>query len=326
MENKTLKNAIQITVSLLIGGGLFWWVYKDQDIDRMVKDFEGAKIFWILFPLALGLLSHFVRALRWKMLIEPLGKSPKTSNVFCSVLVAYFANFILPRAGEVARCGVLKKYEGISFTGLLGTVIVERTFDMIVLLCIVAVTFAAQFDVIYSYLHSEGIIDSLAGLASHPVFIGLTALTIALLFFFRKKIMSLSIFDKVRGMINNMISGLKSFTKMKNKWLFIFHSVMIFALYYGMLYFSFWAFDFTENLSILAGLVTYVIGSFGIVAPVQGGIGAWHYLTIGALGLYGVAHEQAATFAFVVHLAQMLMLIGAGAISLVVLQVINRKK
>lgn len=326
MENKTLRNSVQIAVSLLIGCGLFWWVYKDQDIDRMAKDLKEADFFWILFPLAIGLLSHFVRALRWKMLIEPLGKSPKTSNVFCSVLVAYFANFILPRAGEVARCGVLKKYEGISFTGLLGTVIVERTFDMIVLLCIVAITFAAQFDVIYTYLHSEGITDKFISLASHPVFIGILALFIILFIFFRKKILDLSIFDKIRGMLNNMISGLKSFTKMENKWLFAFHSITIFALYYGMLYFSFWAFDFTENLSVLAGLVAYVISSFGIVAPVQGGIGAWHYLTIGALGLYGVAHGQAATFAFVVHLAQMLMLIGAGAISLVALQIINRKK
>lgn len=327
MNKDKIKKVLQFVCFLAIGLFIFYLVYKDQDIDKMKEELRKGDVFWILFPVFLGALSHFVRALRWKQLIEPLGKSPRLVNVYFAVMTGYFANYLLPRAGEMARCGVIKKYEDISFTELLGTVIAERAFDLIVLLGFIGAAIFLQLDLFAQVFASGTSFDQKFGwIIFNPVVWIIMGVTVIFLFILRKRIMEMSIAKKCKEIFFNIISGIKTFFKVKNKPLFIFYTAVIWFCYFNMTYLCFNAFDFTKDLTITCGLSTFSIGSLGIVAPVQGGIGAWHFLTIETLKFYDVAALQAASFAFVVHLMQTLMILLIGFISFVSLPFVNKKK
>ncbi|MCB9018292.1 MAG: flippase-like domain-containing protein [Prevotellaceae bacterium] len=327
MRKESIKKILQIVGSFAIGFLIFYLVYKDQDLVMMKEELSKGNLFWIIFPVFLGASSHFVRALRWKQLIEPLGKSPRLINVYFAVMTGYFANYLLPRAGEVARCGVLKKYEDIPFTELLGTVIAERAFDLIILLCFIGAAIFTQLDV-FSQIFASGssFEDKFGWIIYNPIAWILTIVAIAFLFAIRKRLKELTFVKKGRELAKNVINGIKTFFKVKNKPLFLFYTAIIWLFYFDMLYLSFNAFDFTKELGVTSGLSTFSIGSLGIVAPVQGGIGAWHFLTIESLKFYGVAALQAATFAFVVHLMQTLMILIIGFISFVSLPFVNKTR
>ena len=130
------KKPITGTIFFIIGVGLFWYVYQDINIQSIKDALKELKYSWILLSVILGLISTFVRALRWKMLIESIGYKPKTLNLFLSVQILYFINLVIPRGGELARCGIVAKYEKIPFAKLLGTVFIERLTDFIAFIII----------------------------------------------------------------------------------------------------------------------------------------------------------------------------------------------
>lgn len=324
--NSTVKKALQIVLSFAIGILIFYLVYKDQDIGRIKEELSKCNLKWLLISIVLGALSHFIRALRWRQLIEPLGKKPRLINTFFAVMTGYFANYLIPRAGEAARCGVLKKYEDISFSSLLGTVIAERAFDLIVLICFVLAALLTNISLFSQIFAGGTILDSILGLLSNPIVIILIIITIGFVYIIYCKLLKKSRFTKKgKEFLQKIWQGVKTFFLVKNKPLFIFYSIIIWLFYFNMSYLCFNAFDFSQNLGLDCGLSSFAIGSLGIVAPVQGGIGAWHYLTIETLKFYGVAAIYAATFAFVVHLAQTIMILVLGFISFVLLPIINKK-
>jgi len=246
-------------------------------------------------------------------------------NTFCAVMFGYFVNHIFPRAGEVARCGVLKKYEKIPMSELFGTVITERAFDMLVTLLIVFFTVIAEFEVFRNILSDVHVWDKISGIFSNPIIWTIILAFVLGVVFFWKKISSWKVFQKGKEMGTGIWNGLKSFTKVKNKPLFLFYSILIFVIYFFMLYCSFWMFDFTEQLSMEAGLVTYVFGALGMVVPVQGGIGTYEFMTIQALMIYGVTATQAGTFAILAHLVEIIVNCVVGFGCSLVLPFINKK-
>ncbi|MBR4839109.1 MAG: flippase-like domain-containing protein [Paludibacteraceae bacterium] len=329
-KKEKAKKVLQIVGSLFLSFFIFYLVYKDQDPTVIREELKQCNLFWILISIILGALSHFVRALRWNQLIEPLGKSPKVSSSYIAVMIGYFANYLIPRAGEMARCGVLKKTDGISFSTLLGTVIAERFFDLIVLLLFVGAAIFSQLDLFTQVFASGTFVgDSLLKLVTNPFLWIAFGVVVLLIFLFRERILNSTFFKKIVEMLRNIADGIKTFFKVKNKPLFILYTLIIWVFYFNMTYLSFKAFEFTQELTVSVGLSTFAIGSMGIVAPVQGGIGAWHFLTSECLKFYGIEEGQALTFAFVVHLAQTLMILVIGAIcflSFSILQNKNKKR
>lgn len=320
------KDAIQIAISLGLGVLIFYFVYKQLDIEEMKELAKQANYVYLLLPIVLCVLSSLVRALRWNMLIEPLGKKPKLRNTFCAVMYGYFINHLLPRAGEFARCGVLKKHEGLTFAELLGTVITERAFDVVVTLMIVVGTVYCEYDIFRGIVNPEGILQKTQSLLSEPSsWIYLVGL-IVILFFLYLLAKKLKFMEKVMNMAKGVWSGLKTFSKVKNKPLFIIYSLLIFFIYYLMLYFSFYVFDFTKDLGPRAGLTTYVFGALGMLAPVQGGIGAYEFMTIQALLIYGISATQGGTFAVLAHLVEIIVNCVVGFICSLALPFLNKKK
>ncbi len=269
--------------------------------------------------------------MRWRMLIKQMGYDIRPINSFLAVMVNYIANLAVPRLGEVSRCGVIKQYEKVPFTQSFGTVIAERAIDLIMLFILFLVVFAAESPVILEFLQTNPeVSDKFKFIFESPMFIGIVAASgIGLILAFlvlRKRINHFKIYIKIKEFILNLLTGIKSVWQLEKKWLFILHTVFIWSMYFVMTYICFFAFDFTTGFSPLKGLTVFVLASFGMVAPVQGGIGAWHFMVTRTLLIFGVAIEpDGNAFALVVHGAQTLMLVLVGAMAIIALPLVNRK-
>jgi len=314
-----------------IGIFLFWWAYRDQDSQRIFEALKNADYSWLGISAVLSLLSHYSRALRWKILIKPLGFKPRTSNTFFAVMVMYLANLAFPRLGEVSRCGILHKYEKVPFTKLLGTVFIERIVDFLMLIMLTIVVLATQYGVIFNFISTnpevEARLQSVFSLKFISIFT-ISSIIIFLVFYYfiRQKVRQTSVYKKTKSFVFHFVEGIKTILKLEQLGAFIFHTLFIYVLYFLMIYICFFAFEFTHNLSFLASLSVFVISSYGMVAPVNGGIGAWHMMAINTLFIYGVAKEpDGSAFAFAVHGLMTLLLIITGFISLVALPLINKK-
>lgn len=324
---KIILKVLKFLAFFAVGAFIFWLIYKDQDIERIKSVLKNdVNYFWVILSLFIGLLSHISRTLRWGLMIEPIGHKPRFVNTFLAVMVGYLMNMAFPRMGEISRCGVLARYEKLSFTKLIGTVVAERAVDMVSLLILLAIVIFSQFGKMLNFLYNNpGIGEKLSSVVTSPFLIGGLSAFVILLFVFRKAFKHTVFYRKLVEIIKNFKEGFISIGSIKRKGWFFFHSFFIWAMYYLMLYLVFFSFDFTRNLGPIAGLTTFVLASFGMVAPVQGGIGAWHFMAKEALSLYGIANENGIIFAFVAHSSMTLMIIIIGIISLLVLPFINQR-
>lgn len=327
LRHKLLK-LLKVLAFFALGAFLFWLVYKDQDIHRIESILKNdVNYFWIWVSLLLGLLSHISRTLRWRIMIEPLGQKPRLTNTFLAVMVGYLMNLVVPRMGEISRCGVLSRYEKISFTKLVGTVVTERIIDVLMMLLLTLIVISTQFGKIIQFLENNpDIKDKLDKLSLSPVTILLVVGLVVLLVLFRRKIKHSELFATLNKVLHQFGEGLRTIRTMKNKGAFIFHTIFIWLMYYLMLYAVFYCFEFTSELGAMAALTTFVLGSFGMVAPVQGGIGAWHFMVIQALVVYGIDKGDGVVFAFLAHSSMTAMLIVMGLIALMILPFVNRRK
>jgi len=322
-----LLKTLKFISFFLLGIFIFWMVYKDQDIKRIKSILANdVNYFWIVISLVIGLLSHISRTIRWNLMIEPLGHKPRMLNTFLAVMVGYLMNLALPRMGEISRCGVIARYEKIPFTKLVGTVVLERLIDVLMLLILLLVVVITQFGQVLEFLKNNPEVNQkLHKVIYSPVLIGGLILVALIVWFSRHKIRGSSLTKKVMGFVGQFVEGFRSIKDIRNKWAFAFHSVFIWVLYYLMFYCVFFAFGFTSHLGPLAGLTVFVLGSFGMVAPVQGGIGAWHFMVIEGLVLYGVDRDNGTVFALLAHGSTTIMLIVLGLISLLVLPFVNER-
>ena len=277
-------------------------------------------------------LSHYFRAVRWKILLEPLHHKPKTSNVFFAVMVGYLANFAIHRIGEVTRCGLLTKYEKVPFTEGFGSVIAERAFDMVCLIIIFFMVFALEFTKI-SGIANDLIFTTIANkwnalMQNHTLLIILAIvgfIAIAGFFYFRKKIQKL-ISGKIKGFIFGIWEGLLSIKNVNKPYMFILQTILIWIMYILQVYVCFFAFAETSHLSFTVAMVIMVFGSIGIIA-VPGGTGAYQLIVIQILTtVYAITSTPANAFAWSVWASQFILIVLLGFISLVLLGALNKKE
>ena len=302
---------------------LTYFTYKERlslGLNKVGRDLAGANYFWVGLSLIMALISHWYRALRWNLLINTLGYKPRAIITFYSVLIGYLANVAVPRLGEVTRCGVLSKSENIPADKLFGTVLLERGIDLLCLLALVIIAFVLQLDVLSGFFGEVFIKEgdeafSYLSIIKILGFVVSSVLLFYILFRVALKLIRLTPwYIKIMRIIVGFISGLKTIKQLKEVRLFIFHTIMIWVGYFFMVYLCFPAYEPMVGLikKPLVGLSTLVIGSLGMVAPVQGGIGAYHFCVQVCLQLYGYAKETALSFAFIVHTAQTLLIIVSG--------------
>ncbi|HNY43769.1 MAG: flippase-like domain-containing protein [Bacteroidales bacterium] len=326
----TIKNIIKFIIFIGIGAVLFLLVYKDFDFVELVEEAKTLDYKWFLLMAVLGLFSHFFRTFRWKMLLETEGNKTRFSNTFLAVANGYFANLALPRLGEVTRCGIISKYEKIPFAKVLGTMISERAIDLIIFFIFAVIGVIVGYDQVLEFLRKNPKFgDNLEFLFSWK-FIVLSTIIIAIGIFFIVKIAKgkynkYKIFAKISNFLNQLWEGLISIKNINNKAKFIFHSFFIWILYFLMLYSCFFAFDSMQHLDLSVALVIFVAGSLGMLAPAPNGIGAYHFMVIQTLIIYGIAESSAASFALITHGIQTVLLILLGVLSFILLPILNKK-
>lgn len=294
----------------------------------------NANYFWVGLSMIIGASSHLLRAIRWRMLIEPMpaeeggGKKPGLLNTFCSVIIGYLANYALPRLGEVSRCGVLSKYGKISFAGLIGTVVVERVIDLLMMFLFFLVMLLLSFNKVYGIVKEkatiilEGKWESLKH--SNPFI--LIAIVIIVLggtwFLYKKKD---HLFGFARKFINNFLGGIESIGHLKKPLLFWVYSIGIWLLYLLMLYVCFFCFSETSHLTLSDALVVLIFATLGVIAPVPGGIGAYQWLVISVLThIYFISQSIAFTLAWILWGSQLILIVFLGLISLLLLPILNK--
>ncbi len=327
---KKLKTILTYLITFGLCGFLVWFSVKvltDNDIQG-IKEAVMKANFYLLPPIILmGVLSHWSRAVRWKYLMEPLGYKPTTANTMFAIMVGYLANLALPRFGEVLKCTILAKYEKIPADKLIGTIVSERAFDVVCLLIIFAITFLIQIDFSIDYLQSLWMKLNSKPEEAHTmkwIIIGFVLVSLALFFLFRKKISQLSFFKKIKDIVGNIGSGIMSFTKMKNQAGFIFHTVFIWGMYFGMVLLGFQCLEATHGLGVKASFSILSFGSVGMIAT-PGGIGAYTLICYEIVTLYGVDKINSTAISWIIWLIPTTILIVGGAISLILLPIYNKK-
>ncbi|MFA8451342.1 MAG: lysylphosphatidylglycerol synthase transmembrane domain-containing protein [Bacteroidales bacterium] len=321
---KKIVSAVKYLFFLGIGVFLLYLVFRDIELKSFIEELKGGHYIWIVAALVCALFSHFFRALRWNLMINSLGYKTSSITTFYAVMVGYLANNAIPRMGEVSRCGILTKREKIPFTPLLGSVISERILDTLVLLFLIFVAFAYQVETIGHFMQEvlfQPLFHSLKG--KMWILILVSALFVLgfamLIYVIRKKrdwLVQFKFYVKIEGLLKEVLNGVRTIRKVKNKWLFVLYTIGIWLMYILMIYFPFFVLDATSHLNFGVALTVMVIGSLGIVAPVPGGIGAYHFFVIKLLTMiYAISEEPAVTFATISHAAQTIMIFAVGSIS-----------
>lgn len=332
MIPKKVKSFLKYFISLAVAAGLFWFVYKDLNITSSIEKIKDANYSWIFLSIFLSIISHISRAYRWNILLKPAGYSPTLSRTFWAVMVGYLANLVVPRMGEVTRCGVLKKTNEVPMTVSIGTVVAERIIDFLTLMLLVVLGFIIEFERLNEFL--SGFLFEQAAAVGDNLFALYLLAGIGLVFFiivfiiiriFRHKIRRNPLFLKVRSFLRDMVSGLTSISRIEQKAAFWFSTFVIWLMYFLMSYVVVFALEETSSLGIGAGIALLIMGGLGMAAPVQGGIGAYHALITAVLLLYGIKEADGQVFAFILHTSQLLMVVVVGSISLVISMVITKK-
>lgn len=320
---------------LSIGILLIWLALRnksEKEIDDIVVAIKQANYYWLFASLIVSGLSHYFRAIRWKLLLKPLGHQPKTSNTFFAVMVGYLANFALPRLGEVSRCGILTKYEKVPFTEGFGTVIAERALDFICLVLLFFATLGLEFERISgiaNYFIFTPLSEKCHAFMQKQIFVivaGITLLIfVAVFYYFRKKIKSL-FSAKVLGFMYGLWDGLKSIKNVDKPVWFILHTLFIWLMYILQVYVCFFAFAETAHLPFMVAVVIVVFGSIGVIT-VPGGTGAYQIIVIQILTtVYLISDTASNAFAWSVWTSQFLLILSLGLISLILLALLNKEE
>ncbi len=317
-----MKKFLKTIIPIAIGLFLVWYSYNattEEDRAQIITNISNASPFWVLLSVGIGILSHISRAVRWNFMLNPLGYRPKLSNNIFIILMAYFANLGIPRSGEFLRATALTTYEGVPFEKGFGTIVTERVIDLIMLLLVIALALFLQTDIILDFLSEKGV--SLLGSAV-ILGIGIVGL-ITFVFLIRRSNSGFGL--KLKNFLNGMLDGVSSILKMKKKWHFVFHTFFIWGCYIAM----FWVIKYTVaatiDLSFSQLLVAFIAGAFAM-STTNGGIGAYPIAVTAALSLFDVPEVSGKAFGWIMWISQTLMVVLFGAISFILLPLLNRNR
>lgn len=311
---------------------VLWFIIKTLDFNQVILVLKKDVNYWIIaLSLPLGLLGQVVRAYRWDLLIRPLGYNPKKSNLIYSVLGSYGVNLAFPRLGEVWRCTMINRYEKIPFTQLIGTMIIDRISDTIVVGLIVIAAFVMNAPFFESFFtgHPETY-AKFYEIFSSPWFYAGIAATGIVVWFFLWKFKEHKVIKKINRFLFSIWEGIRTVGRMKDNWLFVLYTLLIWLSYFLYSYICFYAFPFTENLGWNCGLIAFGMGSLAMGVPVQGGVGAWQFMIMAALIGFGISKDDAGAFAFCVWTIQSFIFTAVyglfGIVALPIANAVNSKQ
>ena len=308
-----------------------WLAVRGLEFKKIAGYFAKANYFWVFAAAVFGILAYWFRAVRWNLLLEPLGYKISNSNSFWTISFGYLMNLTIPRSGELARSTALFGVEKVPVEKSFGTIILERVVDLVCMGGFLGLTLIFKYDAIlafYKYVTQE------KGNSAEPetgnllyIIIGIALVVGILMFILRKNLEKFALYRKVVDFGKGIFHGLTSIFKLKQKFKFIWLSVAIWICYYLAAYLVCFSLPETSNFTIADGFFIIVVGTLGMMVPASGGIGAFHFaLKLGIMALFlsmGKNPEEGGEFglsyAFISHTMQLVIMIVMGVISIPVL-------
>ncbi|GAA4151038.1 lysylphosphatidylglycerol synthase transmembrane domain-containing protein [Chryseobacterium ginsenosidimutans] len=323
MEKKSknpLKSILTIVISLAFAGFFLWIALKDFDFNSFQKSISKANYWWVLFAGCFGILAYWFRAIRWNLMLEPMGHNISNSNSLWSISFGYLMNLTIPRSGEVARATALYGVEKVPVDQSIGTIILERVVDLACMVVFLLLTLIFKFDAILSFYKNSNIKIP----PKYYYIIAIIAICGVLFFVFRKKLERVSFLKKIMKFIDGIFEGLSTIFKLKQKAKFIFYTIGIWVSYYFAAYLVCFALPETSNFTFDDGFLILVVGTFGMIIPASGGIGAFNlamkfgfmalFISVGKSGELG--GEVGLTYSFISLPLQIIIMLTMGLISI----------
>ncbi len=330
---KSFYSIAKYFLFLAIAVLLLWFSFRNQNFSQLWQSLKTANYYWVFLSVCISLVAHWIRALRWKMLMQPIGFQPKTSNTFHAVMIGYLANLAFPRLGEVTRCAVLNKSDNIPLNSLIGTVLLERVVDVLFLFLLLILSVVLLYEKIHQFIFSQ-LINPILEKFDNGFFVTII-ITAAFIIFFSlyifiknniEKLKKISVLNKLFVFVEGLKDGFLSVLKLQKRTQFFIYSIGIWLCYFLSTYICFFALKETAHLSLLIGLFVMVAGGIGMSAPIQGGIGAFEATVSLSLLLFAIPESTGLAYATISHSSQILSIIVVGSISLLLVFLSNRKQ
>lgn len=314
-----LKKTLQIALPFVLGIGILWWMYRGTDWPLFFSFVEHQmKWGWMGVSLVFGVLAQTIRAWRWRMALKPLGERARRSTATDAIFLSYAASLVIPRVGEVTRCGTLRRYDGVSFTGSLGTVVTERLVDSLFMLLFAAAAFLWQLPMFVTFLRETGTgLDDVVHRFTATGYVVTAVCAVAVVAAAWGLMRRFAIFHRGRAMLAEVWRGIVSLRRVSNLPLYLLYSAGIWVAYFLHFYLAFFCFDFTSTISPSAAFLIFCVGTFAVLVPTPNGAGPWHFAVKTMLVLYGVGEWEATWFALVVHTIQTALVVVLGVVALI---------
>ena len=324
MEKKSkspLKSILTIVISLAFAGFFLWFALKGLDFKVIQKSLSKANYWWVLFAACFGISAYWFRAIRWNLMLEPMGHNISTSNSLWSISFGYLMNLTIPRSGEVARATALYGVEKVPVDKSFGTIILERVVDLACMIVFLGLTLLFKGEAIYSFYKNSGINFNPTKIL---IILGILVVGTVLFFMFKKRLSKISVLDKIINFIDGIFQGLTSIFKLKQKGKFILYTIGIWGSYYFAAYLVCFALPETSDFTFADGFLIIVVGTLGMMVPASGGIGAFNLaMKYGFMALFismGKNGEQGAeiglTYSFISLPMQIVIMLIMGLISI----------
>ena len=299
---------------MILAAAILWWMYRGIKWDDVKQALESDMSWtWMLLSFPFGIMAQVFRALRWKQMLAPLGEKPRLHTCINAVFISYASSLIVPRVGEMLRCGILRRWEGTNFSKAIGTVVTERVIDSAMVMLLALVTIACQIPLFMNFFSETGLsLQGFLGTFTTAGWLVTIVCGILILCTLGLLVFRLNFFSRTRAVLSDLKDGLLSVRHVQNPALFLLYSVGIWASYYLHFYLTFYCFQYTAHLGMMAALVAFLVGCFAVLVPTPNGAGPWHFAVKTVLVLYGVSQIDGALFVLVVHSIQTLLVVALG--------------
>lgn len=327
-----IKKALQWTLMLAVAAVLLYFAFRGVKWEDFMAGVRSCNFYWILVSMLASIMAFVIRGLRWRLVMLPLNPTITRREAYDGVTVAYLTNFALPRAGELARCGVISATGKASFESVLGTVVLERSWDMLTYLIVLFLVLIIGESSFRQFVADEVWAPAVHSMSFNILWLigAVAAVALAaciLMFRYRARLRRYRFFDKLFTVCRGLIDGLLSGLKMKGKWKFLLYTLLLWLCYWSMSYTTILAFPQVQGLNWADAMFLMVVGSLGWIVPVQGGIGAYHFiLSLAMASIYGIPKTSGVIFATISHESQALTMLVCGAVSLAAIYVSRRRK
>ncbi|MCX7987266.1 MAG: flippase-like domain-containing protein [Bacteroidales bacterium] len=327
IKKRTLFSALQYLFFSGLGILLLYLAFRSIDLQSLLNSLLATRFDLLIVSLIFGLLGMVGRSYRWVLMIEPLGYNLSLKSAYHALMIGYTANYAFPRIGEITRCGVLNRIEKIPADSLIGTVIAERAWDMIMLIVLTITVILFKLSIFGQFFHEKVLLPLsikfnwmlLIPLYGWLFIILIFLSAILLVLMYRQTIKEYVLRGKVGQFGYGIYQGVKSVLKLKRRGRFLITTIFIWLVYILMTYFALKAMPATHSLNFIDAFFIMVVGSYGFVVPVQGGIGTYHAIVALGLSLYAVSWNDALAYALLSHGSQAISIILLGLLSMLTL-------